>query len=52
MEGENILASAERYDLAGVLDRVAVRVCALGSLWAGPSEPDGIHFRTLAAHAM
>ena len=47
MDGENILASAERYDLAGVLDRVAVRVCALGSLWAGPSEPGGIHSRTL-----
>ena len=47
MDGENILASAERYDLAGVLDRVAVRVCALGSLWSGPSEPDGIHSRTL-----
>ena len=47
MDGENILASVERYDLAGVLDRVAVRVCALGSLWAGPSEPDGIHSRTL-----
>lgn len=42
MDGENILASAERYDLAGVLDQRTVRVCALGSLWAEPS-PDLAH---------
>jgi hypothetical protein len=30
-----------------VLDRGAVRICAIGSLWAQASQPDGIHARTL-----
>jgi GNAT superfamily N-acetyltransferase len=37
VEGETILASAERYSLAGVLDGRAVQVCGIGSLWTGPS---------------
>ena len=37
VEGETILASAERYSLAGVLDGRAVQVCGIGSLLTGPS---------------
>ena len=47
VDGDNILAAAERYDLPGVLDGAAVRVCAVGSLWTGPAQPDGVHARTL-----
>jgi hypothetical protein len=46
-DGDDILAAAERYDLAAVLDGRPVRVCALGSLWTKPSQPDGTHARTL-----
>jgi len=41
IDGEDILASAERYDLAGVFDGRAVRVCAIGSVWTEPS-PRGV----------
>ena len=47
VDGDNILAAAERYDVSGVLDAAAVRICAVGSLWMGPSQPDGTHARTL-----
>jgi hypothetical protein len=47
VDGENILASAERYDLTGVLDGRAVRVCAVGSLSTEPSQPDCNHARAL-----
>jgi hypothetical protein len=36
VEGAAILASAERYRLAGVLNGRAVQVCGIGSLWTGP----------------
>jgi hypothetical protein len=47
VEGESILASAERYDLAGVLDGRPVQVCGLGSVWAEPSGHAGDHARRL-----
>ena len=47
VDGDHILAAAERYDLSGVLDGRSVRVCAVGSLWTGPSQPDGMHARAL-----
>jgi hypothetical protein len=47
MDGENILASAERYELAGALDGRAVRISAIGSLWAQPSQAGIAHDRTL-----
>ena len=37
VEGTAILASAERYRLAGVLNGRAVQVCGIGSLWTEPS---------------
>jgi hypothetical protein len=36
--GNDILASADRYDLAGVFDGRALRVCGLGSVWSEPSR--------------
>jgi len=47
VDGEDILASAERYDLAGVVDGRSVRVCGVGSLWAEPSRLGIAHARTL-----
>jgi hypothetical protein len=47
VDGEDLLASAERYDLAGVLDGRPVRVCAVGSLWTDPSHSDATNARTL-----
>lgn len=47
MDGENILASAERYDLAGALDERALRICAIGSLCAEPSQAGVDHAGTL-----
>jgi GNAT superfamily N-acetyltransferase len=38
VEGNDILASADRYDLAGVFDGRALRVCGLGSVWSEPSR--------------
>jgi hypothetical protein len=40
IEGEDILASAEQYDLTGMLDRQAVRVCGTGSVFIEPSRRD------------
>jgi len=34
VDGQSVLASADRYDLAGVFDGQSVRVCAIGSVWA------------------
>lgn len=47
VDGDEVLAAAERYDLTGVLDGGAVRVCAVGSLWTGPAQPEGVYARTL-----
>jgi hypothetical protein len=47
IEGETILASAERYDLAGVFDGRPVRVCGIGSLWTESSRQGGSHARAL-----
>src|SRR4029450_8322376 len=38
VDGNDILASADRYDLAGVFDGRALRVCGLGSVWSEPSR--------------
>lgn len=47
VDGPSVLASAERYDLAGVFDGQTVRVCAVGSVWAEPSAPGSSHARLL-----
>lgn len=45
--GETILASAERYELAGVFDGRAMRVCGIGSVWGEPSPQGAAHARAL-----
>lgn len=47
MEGGEVLASAQRYDLAGILDGQPVRVCGIGDLHADPASSDS-HTRVLA----
>jgi len=47
VDGENVLASADRYDQAGTLDGRAVRVCAIGSLRADASKAGDAHAATL-----
>ncbi|HET9385142.1 MAG TPA: hypothetical protein VFO67_08340, partial [Gemmatimonadales bacterium] len=41
-----MLASAQRYDLAGILDGQPVRVCGIGDLHADPASSDS-HTRVL-----
>ena len=45
--GETILASAERYELAGVFDGRPMRVCGIGSVRSEPSPQGAAHARTL-----
>jgi hypothetical protein len=47
MEGDRLLASAEQYDLAGVFEARAVRVCGIGSLCGHPSADADRHVRLL-----
>ena len=47
VEGDDILASAERYDLSGVLDGRPVRVCGIGSVVTEPSQRGHGHPRRL-----
>jgi hypothetical protein len=47
MEGEDLLASAQEYDLAGICDGRAVRICGVGSLVADPARRGRGHARVL-----
>ena len=47
VEGEDVLASAEQYDLTAVFDGRAVRVCAIGSVFTEPSHHGLSHARVL-----
>ena len=47
LEGDELLASAARYQLAGVLDERPVRICAIGDAFADPVHGHGDHARTL-----
>jgi hypothetical protein len=47
VEGPDILASAERYDLSGVFDGRPVRVCGIGSVFTEPSQRGQGHARRL-----
>ena len=46
-EGQRILATAERYELAGIFDGRAVRVCGIGTVCAEPSPRSLEHARVL-----
>ena len=45
--GGEVLASAQRYDLAGILDRQLVRICGIGSVLIDPAQSDRSHPRVL-----
>ena len=47
MDGAELLASAARYDLAGVFDGRAVRICGIGSVFTQPGHPHDGHALTL-----
>jgi GNAT superfamily N-acetyltransferase len=47
VEGNDILASAERYNLSGSFDGRAVRVCGIGSVFTEPSQRGHGHARRL-----
>jgi len=47
MKGEDLLASAVQYDLAGTLDGRALGICGIGSLVAAPGLSGPDHARTL-----
>jgi hypothetical protein len=47
VEGEDILASAEQYDLAGVFEGRPTRVCGVGSVSPESSQRDIGHARVL-----
>ncbi|HET9831705.1 MAG TPA: hypothetical protein VFP91_08345, partial [Vicinamibacterales bacterium] len=40
VEGEDIIASAERYDLTGVLDGRSLRICGIRRVWTSPSRSE------------
>jgi hypothetical protein len=42
-----VLASARRYDLAGILDRQPVRICGIGRVLIDPAQSDRSHPRVL-----
>src|SRR5688572_27755488 len=46
VEGNDVLASATRCDLAAVLDQRPVRVCGLGSIFSAPKNGDVSHAQT------
>jgi len=47
VEGADLLASAERYDLAGTFEGRAVRICGIGSVFTEPSRRGLGHARVL-----
>ena len=45
VEGADVLASAQRYDLTGTIDRQRVSICGIGAVCTDPA--DGCHARVL-----
>jgi hypothetical protein len=42
-ESSRVLASAQRYDLTGVLDQRRVQICGIGEVFGDPEHDDGTH---------
>ncbi len=47
VEGTELLASAQRYELAGMLDDRAVSICGIGGVFTDPAHGDSSHAPTL-----
>jgi ribosomal protein S18 acetylase RimI-like enzyme len=43
VEGNDVLASAQQYELSGILDRRRVRICGIGAVGADPACGDRGH---------
>jgi hypothetical protein len=50
VEGSDVLASAQQYDLSGILGRQPVRICGIGGVWSTPAQGDADHSRELVEH--
>jgi GNAT superfamily N-acetyltransferase len=49
MDGEDLLASAVQYDLAGRIEGRPVRICGIGSVFTAPAHRGAGHARALLA---
>ncbi len=47
VEGADLLASAQRYDFSGTIDRQRVSICGIGAVCTDPARHDGCHARVL-----
>jgi hypothetical protein len=47
VEGADLLASAQRYELSGTIDRQCVSICGIGAVCTDPACHDGCHARVL-----
>lgn len=47
VDGADVLASAQQYDLAGILDERAVSICGIGSVFTDPAHGERDHARLL-----
>lgn len=47
VEGNDVLASAQRHELSGTLDGQALRICRIGAMWSGPGYGNAEHARVL-----
>lgn len=47
MDGQDLLAGAEQYDLAGTFDGRAMRICGIGSIFTDPARRGLGHTRVL-----
>lgn len=47
VEGADLLASAQRYDLTGTIDRQRVSICGIGAVCTDPARHDGCYARVL-----
>jgi hypothetical protein len=47
VDGTDVLASAQRYELSATIGRQALRVCAIGDVFGGPPQGSADHARVL-----
>jgi hypothetical protein len=50
VEGADVLASAQRYELSGVFARQALRICGIGGVCSDPVHGNTDHARVLVEH--
>lgn len=50
VDGDEVLASAQRYELSGTLARQALRICAIGGVCSDGAQGHADHARVLVEH--